>query len=567
MATTSPQSSSPYGFIPAEVDRLLSKMHSEIPPDADIEAFKDMVLTHYDDMVDEPEIRKCNLRAERLRRTANRLYKRGCYKEAMGKYNEAICYAEADSDHLGFCYANRSAIYYEKEEYELALLNMAIARANNYPEHLNDKLVVRERSCRKRLEAGYSKNLAPCPRMGINVEVNPQIPFLAKGIAMKEYSWCGRGLVAERDFQTGDVILDEKIMLSSVDVSLKYYKCSSCSAENQQSLIPCPNCVHAMYCSEECRERDKQFVHRFECGMATKLQNISLYTSNMGPKLFLYGLTVFHDDFDRMMEFCEQADQTVGDPFTLNYREYDPLAEFKELYKCNLNAGTDLESTFKACAALSYAVFSKHPSIQSHLVTNAHHRFLLKILLRLTRTACFFMWNTFNNPSKTSLGQVTSTLNVFGSIVNHSCDPNVVAIIMGGRLKLILLRPILAGEQILTAYGPTWYDGERNIRFYFQCTCPFCRQPSMKHWLATGRRFSPRAMRNVFKLVSIFLSEEFNDVDKLNAFRKFIDIHSLFHPEETLSRILFTYRQLLLDFTKKDIARMGRDTALMIVFG
>uniref|UniRef100_A0A1Q3EVT7 SET and MYND domain-containing protein 4 n=1 Tax=Culex tarsalis TaxID=7177 RepID=A0A1Q3EVT7_CULTA len=555
------------GHVPPEIDVLLSRMLSEIPSDADIEAYRDMVLAHEEEVVDVVEIAKSDAKAEQLRKAGNRLYHARKYKEALGKYNEAICYAESDSEQLAICYANRSAIYYEQEEYELALLNMALTKAQNCPEMIRSKLDVREQSSRKKLEQGQSKNISLCPRMGINVEVNPKVPFLAKGIAMKQYPWCNRGLEAERDFRTGDVILDEKAMLSIVDVPLKYYHCSHCSAENHHSLIPCPSCVFAMYCNEECRERDKQYVHRFECGLATKLRNVSMYTSNMGPKLWLYGLTLFNDDLDRMMEFCERSANTGGNPFNLDYKEYDPLAEFKELHKTVLNSDTEIEGSLKACAALSYAVLVKHPRIESHLTTKSHHRFLLNALLHYTRAACFLMWNSHINLSSKSTGHVLSGLTSVGSLINHSCDPNVAAIFMGGRLKFILLRPIRAGEQILTAYGPTWYDRQHPpVSYSFVCTCPFCVQPSMEHWMATGRELSTGAERNAEVLLAILQDGAFNDVDKLHAIQQYIQRHIRFHPEEMLSRIMTTYRLYLLEMVKKDIERRVRDAAALKVF-
>lgn len=554
------------GHVPPDVDILLSRMLSEIASDADIEAYRDMVLA-YEEVVDGAEVAKSDIKAEQLRKAGNRLYHARKYKAALGKYNEAMCCAESGSEHLAICYANRSAIYYEQEEYELALLNMALAKEHNYPAKILDKLDVREQSCRKKLEQGQSKNIALCPRMGITVEVNPRVPFLAKGIAMRQYPWCNRGLEAERDFRTGDVILDEKAVLSIVDVPLKYYNCSHCSAENQHSLIPCPDCVFAMYCSEECLERDKRLVHRFECGLATKLRNVSMYTSNMGPKLFLYGLTLFNDDLDQMMEYCEQSVNAGGDPFTLDYRKYDPLAEFKELHKTVLNTNTEIEGSLKACAALSYAVLIKNPAINSSLTTKSHHRFLLNSLLHYTRVACFLMWNSHVNLSTTSTGHVLSGLTSVGSLINHSCDPNVAAIYMGGRLKFILLRPIRAGEQILTAYGPTWYDRNHPpVTYSFVCACPFCAQPSMQHWLATGRELSLGAERNADMLLAILQDEAFNDVDKLHAIQQYIQRHIRFHPEDTLSRIMTTYRLYLLEMVKKDIERMGREAAVARVF-
>lgn len=78
----------------------------------------------------------------------------------------------------------RSAIYFEQDEFEYALANIALAKEHNYPERLMPKLLEREQQCRVKLAEGKSKGTVPPRRFDLNVPVNSKIPFLASGIKM-----------------------------------------------------------------------------------------------------------------------------------------------------------------------------------------------------------------------------------------------------------------------------------------------------------------------------------------------------------------------------------------------
>ncbi|XP_038121629.1 uncharacterized protein LOC6054688 [Culex quinquefasciatus] len=86
--------------------------------------------------------RKCDADAARFRNTGNRLYLDGKYGEALVWYNRNICFTEKETDQLATGYGNRSAVYFEQGEQQIA--------------------------------AGRSK--VPSPRMVINVDIKPSWP-------------------------------------------------------------------------------------------------------------------------------------------------------------------------------------------------------------------------------------------------------------------------------------------------------------------------------------------------------------------------------------------------------
>lgn len=76
---------------------------------ADVVAYRSYVLKHgpFIDETVAADLSKCNKKAAEVRQEGNRLYLDKDYKAALEKYNESLCWAERDSEHLGIGYANR----------------------------------------------------------------------------------------------------------------------------------------------------------------------------------------------------------------------------------------------------------------------------------------------------------------------------------------------------------------------------------------------------------------------------------------------------------------------------
>uniref|UniRef100_A0A8D8N503 SET and MYND domain-containing protein 4 n=1 Tax=Culex pipiens TaxID=7175 RepID=A0A8D8N503_CULPI len=492
------------------------------------------------------EIRKSDDSAAKLRIAGNQLYRERKYDEALVCYNESICYAEPNSGQLGMGYANRSAVYYEQGEFEFALYNIDLAKRNNYPEKLMPKLLARELNCKQQIVLGQSKGTVPRPMMSINVDTHPRIPFLADGIGMNYYPRCGRGLAAEKDFNPGDVILDEKIELCGIDFDLSCHNCNHCSARFNYSLIPCPTCPIFMYCSQECLEQNWKFYHRFECGVATKLSSASFVTLMVTPRLFFYGLSQFGDDLQAMMEYCEPEVTEPSNPLDLDYTNLNRLEVYKALYTNHPFSDPEIEYVMKYVACVYYVVFLENPAVSSIIRTAAQQRFFLLSLLQHARLSCSLLADTSDSQSR-SLGTISPVY----SICNHSCDPNAATFIDSGRSKVIILRPVHKGEQIVTSYGPTWWHPRPGHILGFRCSCIACNA-DQKWRSMIERRFSPKVNKNLQTLHDVMARNDFSVANKLNALQQFVKRYAdRYHPQKDLGMILSSYR-LLLDFAVRN---------------
>lgn len=70
-----------------------------------------------------------------------------------------------------------------------------------------------------------------------------------------------------------------------------------------------------------------------------------------------------------------------------------------------------------------------------------------------TRFMIMQMRNSFNlADSKTSRIEVSGVL-PFGSLFNHSCDPNVMRVTYENKIVFVVIKPVVKDHQLFTSYG------------------------------------------------------------------------------------------------------------------
>ncbi|KAL9704968.1 hypothetical protein quinque_008486 [Culex quinquefasciatus] len=244
-----------------------------------------------------------------------------------------------------------SAVYYEQGEHCTTSI-------------LPRSMIIRKSCCKQQIAAGRSKGTVPSPRMDINVDTHPKIPFLAKGIKVNHR----RILVAEKDFNPGD-----------------------------------------------------KLWHQFECSVATKLRNFSNFNLLSTPRLFLYGLSLFDDNLAELKRFCEANEGAELKRFELDYSNLDRRELFRILH--NTVARRDpigelngyLEE--KLISYGYFLVFQANPLMVT--VTTGRRNFTIQTLNKLAR-----LQTTLLSNNRDFLGRIISW--IFPAIPAniHTCEPN-----------------------------------------------------------------------------------------------------------------------------------------------
>ena len=173
----------------------------------------------------------------------------------------------------------------------------------------------------------------------------------------------------------------------------------------------------------------------------------------------------------------DEDPKTIFD-FDLGLKADDWL-EVKQLQIANLlMPGSDenlqwiLEDT--ACRLLE-----KFPVFEKVVSSDDNYEFLVQYIVR-------FMQILKHNSSKIIRSQKVegTTIQLFGSLLSHSCDPNVVNISVDNKFAIIVTKPIKKGHQVFVNYKAT-FDVQPNREkrrskllrdFNFLCDCDACEQ-------------------------------------------------------------------------------------------
>lgn len=392
------------------------------------------------------------------------------YFKALEYYNQSICHAPMDSEQLSIGYANRSAIYFEWKKYETCLENIELAKKAGYPERLKEKLLKREAECTRLLnDNNNATGSNDCPPSQDELLLEPKlsfpphrdVPFIADCLELREDNQYGRYVVTNRDLKVGQVVAVEDGFCTLLLPSVRYQRCANCLAEFDLSLIPCPNCTSAMYCSIDCQEVGEKNFHRFECSVIDFMFSMLNIIQLSAIRVAIRAITCF-GSITELIEFTENCDEQAINAFTLKYSEDMPLSEmYKAVHTLETNQDKRTTSDLfqrAVITAILYRILMQHTALKEVVSTDREVDLLIELIYRHLQTAStnFHRLETLanvrnaNNLDDVSYG---SGAYAFCSLINHSCAPNIVRLPIGQRIAIFVLRPIKACEQLLDNYG------------------------------------------------------------------------------------------------------------------
>lgn len=163
------------------------------------------------------------------------------YNEALENYNQALRYAENDSQALSDGFAGRAEVYFETKNYQLCSLNIqkAIATCVDEPkceslEKLQSKCVqiLKEISSQKVEETSFQLSHPP----------HKKVPFIAQCLEVLENKVYGRYISTTKDLKPGDVVVLEEPFYKILNPEKRHTRCAICLKQNMLDLIPCSKC-------------------------------------------------------------------------------------------------------------------------------------------------------------------------------------------------------------------------------------------------------------------------------------------------------------------------------------
>jgi SET and MYND domain-containing protein 4 len=208
---------------------------------------------------------KNDIASTNFRKSGNECFAAKQYFDALECYNKSICFAEKETENLAIGYANRSAVYFEWQQYERCLENICLAKAANYPERLMFKLENRRLECDARIKCTKRGNNRKLTLPKLSYPPHSKCLHMADCLELAVNVKYGRHIIAKRDLKVGDVVIMEKPFQKLLLEEDKYRRCANCLIENDLTLIPCPSCTLSMYCSVQCLTAAYEKFHKYEC--------------------------------------------------------------------------------------------------------------------------------------------------------------------------------------------------------------------------------------------------------------------------------------------------------------
>jgi SET and MYND domain-containing protein 4 len=182
---------------------------------------------------------KSNEQAAKFREAGIKLLSQEKFFGALVALNKSLSVAEPGSLEIALAFEARSEVFFQVEQYEKCLKNVAAAREHGYPEDKLEHLKEREEKCRK-LADEKCQNTADELRnfLKISLPINEKLPFVADCLELRESEKFGRHIVTNCDLKPGDVIAVEESHFHFISSSAICMRCFNCFRSNMLDLIP-----------------------------------------------------------------------------------------------------------------------------------------------------------------------------------------------------------------------------------------------------------------------------------------------------------------------------------------
>jgi SET and MYND domain-containing protein 4 len=290
----------------------------------------------------------------------------------------------------------------------------------------------------------------------LSYPANKQLPNVIESLEVNHDTKFGRYITTKQDLNVGDIVAIEapffKILKADPEddeypEANMYQYCANCLQDNLMDLIPCDNCVVTMFCSPNCRREANKGFHQYECNILQLLSETGNW--RMPLRCFFDALSVcggYIEELERVVKVCENTSPTV---FNFDFSNLKSFKNKQYLMMCMLSLTNNVEVNIHDFSHL----FQHHPRLEE--LWASHRTFIEKFLQRMMQVEILNFHGikgrslNRNKPYRTCLGDGGYA---FCSLINHSCCPNVMRIVVENRMVLVVERPIKKGEQLFDCY-------------------------------------------------------------------------------------------------------------------
>ncbi|XP_059490451.1 SET and MYND domain-containing protein 4-like [Neocloeon triangulifer] len=446
---------------------------------------------------------------KRWKRQGNVSYSEGDYPEAVAAYTRCLTLTGPEDPEWSLVLASRSAVLSAIGYFEQSAADAERALNGPYPDALRFRLHLRRALCYKEIgqtskaEAELQKTMEAIERfipfipedqkeeLRVNAEksfyspVNLKFPcvlieYLAPpkiysgereifsgfspAVTAETDEYFGRKVIAVKDIEPGEVILVEEPEISNFKNDSEWTHCGHCF-KLSFSLMPCEKCKKVFFCSDDCKTAALSAIHGRACSALSRFDTNLQATLNLSETIFLTFSRVidFVSTFgiEKLGNFDSETDKSaLGSLLNLCYHRVEQEESLKSVCASIIRHCFQVEDEelVAKLAELSYRI----------LLINKANSYSIEEPVFHAKSGEFEMRN---------IAYGTYTM---ASLMNHSCDPNVVPTFHRKTMVVRALRPILEGEQIFNRYCNSFYNMPKDVRqsrlsaYSFECACEAC---------------------------------------------------------------------------------------------
>ncbi|XP_015373384.1 PREDICTED: SET and MYND domain-containing protein 4-like [Diuraphis noxia] len=260
------------------------------------------------------------------------------------------------------------------------------------------------------------------------------------------------------------------------------------------SAIPCSKCSQVVYCDETCLQKAHTSYHGIECSLVYPLKADPTVepTHDLALRCFVQLINVMglehycslvqkynetNFSFDENSDNRDDVDNTFHSIYALDGNETKRTVSNLFFMHCtasmmvsllSLNEYYDIPSNLLGTVGVSLVHLLCVANLNSHASVE-HSKYIGKNSNNVV----------LNRP--VTYDSVALVLCTAYSLINHSCDPNVIVQTYSGVEVTRAIQPISKGSQLFTDYGVKFmtHDKEERSRhlfdqYQFQCQCQAC---------------------------------------------------------------------------------------------
>lgn len=399
---------------------------------------------------------KSDQKAESLRAKGAQALANGELYDAILKFNKSLCLAERCSKIIATIYASRAEAYFRLYLFDKCLNNIMLAKDEDVSVDKLEALNEMEEKCLNYVFDRKVEYENPWGFFKLSYPANDKLPFVVDCLEVKCDKKFGRYIVTNKPLSVGDILAIEKPFFKILKTdpaddeypeSNLYQYCANCLDDNLMDLIPCSRCSTTMFCSPKCLNEANETFHQYECCVLQSLNETGNY--RMSLRCLFDALSICDGSVEELERIMKKSDETSPTVFNFDFSNAKNPENAKNQLTCMLALERRVEVKPKDFSS----IFMQDPMLRELWLD--HSEFIKKFLERMMQIEILNFHGvkgrslSRKNPYRSCLGDGGYT---FCSLLNHSCCPNTMRIVVQNRMVLIVEKPIKAGEQLFDCY-------------------------------------------------------------------------------------------------------------------